>query len=92
MGIFSWNTYQRPQVPVSDTDEIWRTSWIDESKFIRSVNVCCALRFNDVLDAGKLHDALVRLVEKDGWRKLGGRVRLNVRSLVLCLCFNSIRI
>lgn len=33
------------------------------------------IRFNDVLDAEKLHDGLARLLEIGGWRKLGGRLR-----------------
>lgn len=36
--------------------------------------------FNDVLDAEKLHGALWRLLGMDGWRKLGGRLRLNAKG------------
>ncbi|ORY67137.1 uncharacterized protein BCR38DRAFT_364385, partial [Pseudomassariella vexata] len=35
------------------------------------------LRFDDVLNASKLNDSLWRLIEIDGWRKLGGRLRMN---------------
>ncbi|KAJ1323668.1 trichothecene 3-O-acetyltransferase [Microdochium nivale] len=31
------------------------------------------MRFDDVLDSGRLRDALVRLLEMGDWRKLGGR-------------------
>jgi hypothetical protein len=36
------------------------------------------MRFNDVLDAEKLHDALSELLEIGDWRKLGGRLRFKV--------------
>lgn len=37
------------------------------------------LRFDDVLDHEKMRLALVRLVELGNWRKLGARLRMNVR-------------
>lgn len=38
-----------------------------------------ALLFDDVLDETKLVRALEKLVEKPGWKRLGGRLRMNVR-------------
>ncbi|ELQ33658.1 hypothetical protein OOU_Y34scaffold00913g5, partial [Pyricularia oryzae Y34] len=35
-------------------------------------------RFDDVLDANVLYQALEALIRRDGWRKMGGRLRLNV--------------
>lgn len=44
------------------------------------------LRFDDALDAQKLHNGLTRLLNIGEWRKLGGRLRKNVRRRVrLCL-------
>ena len=40
------------------------------------------LQYDDVLDAEKLHRALARLLEIGNWRKLGGRLRLDVSSLL----------
>lgn len=34
--------------------------------------------FDEVLDADKLADALWRLVDRPGWKKLGARLRMNV--------------
>lgn len=40
------------------------------------------LRFDHKLDAGQLRSSLEKLLDRrDGWRKLGARVRLNVRVL-----------
>jgi hypothetical protein len=36
------------------------------------------LRFNDVLDADKLHASLSRLLEIGDWKKVGGRLKLTV--------------
>jgi hypothetical protein len=38
------------------------------------------MRFNDVLDAGRLNDSLSRLLDIGDWRKLGGRIRCKVRD------------
>jgi hypothetical protein len=40
--------------------------------------VSWTMLFNDVLDAGKLHNALSTLLEIGDWRKLGGRLRVKV--------------
>lgn len=40
--------------------------------------VSWTMRFNDVLDVEKLHNALSRLLEIGDWRKLGGRLRFKV--------------
>lgn len=37
------------------------------------------VQFDDVLDADKLHGALEVLLGMKGWRRLGGRIRSNVR-------------
>ncbi|RDA90712.1 hypothetical protein CP533_4960 [Ophiocordyceps camponoti-saundersi (nom. inval.)] len=41
----------------------------------RNIFVSWVMRFNDVLDADKLHQSLSRLLELGDWRKLGGRIR-----------------
>lgn len=42
--------------------------------------------FNDVLDAEKLRDSLTRLLEMEGWKRLGGRVKRKVRSTSPSVC------
>lgn len=39
-----------------------------------------SMKFDDVLDVQKVVGALERLLAKPGWRKLGARLRLNVRD------------
>ncbi|KAH8911586.1 hypothetical protein BR93DRAFT_351993 [Coniochaeta sp. PMI_546] len=60
-----------------ETDDIYPVHMLDDTKTLRDIVVAWTLRFNNVLDADKLHLALSRLLEIGDWRKLGGRLRLN---------------
>lgn len=62
------------------TDTIVPMHFFDDTPPNRDMALCWTLRFNDVLDGDKLYDALERLFNREGWRKLGGRLRLNVGS------------
>lgn len=62
------------------TDEVISPFFFDDTPLYRNAVSCWKLRFNNVLDGDKLHAALARLLEMEGWRKLGGRFRLNVRT------------
>ncbi|KAK7993289.1 Ribokinase-like protein [Apiospora arundinis] len=67
-----------PRVP---TDEVLPVFFFDDTPMLRNAIMCWTMRFNDVLDAEKLHHSLARLVSRDdGWRKLRGRIRLNEKD------------
>jgi hypothetical protein len=51
----------------------------DDTRTNRSISLEFTMVFDEVLDAEKLSGALWRLFERPGWRKLGARLRLNVR-------------
>ena len=59
-------------------DDVYPVHYYDDDAMLRSIMVLWSFVYNDVLDAEKLHSSLARLLEKEGWRKLGGRLRLNV--------------
>ena len=61
-----------------ETDDIYPLHMLDDTKTLRDIVITWTLRFNDVLDADKLHASLSRLLEIGDWRKIGGRLRLNV--------------
>lgn len=68
----------RPKTPILvPTDQILPVHDIDNRTATRTV-LCWTLRFDDILDADKLHAPLVRLLEIRDWKKLGGRLRRNV--------------
>ncbi|KAF2501535.1 hypothetical protein BU16DRAFT_599526 [Lophium mytilinum] len=73
-----WASSARNPTPPakSDNDDIYPVHMLDDTKTLRNIVVTSTLRFNDVLDAEKLHDSLSQLLEIGDWRKVGGRLRL----------------
>ena len=73
---------QRPARPATiPTDTIISMHSLDSASLFRSIVLDFTLRFDDVLDPEKLSAALVRLMELGNWRKLGARLRLNVKYI-----------
>ena len=70
------------QIQRHETDIVFPVHSADQAKVIRESIISYTFRFNDVLQPEKLHDSLIRLVETEDWRKIGGRLRKNVRSSV----------
>jgi hypothetical protein len=70
-----------------ETDDVYPLHMLDNTEPLRGTVVTWTLRFDDVLDADKLHDSLSRLLDMGDWRKLGGRLRLNVRRQHNTVCF-----
>ncbi|PVH92963.1 hypothetical protein DM02DRAFT_721895 [Periconia macrospinosa] len=66
------------------TDEVIPLGWLDDTKQNRNVIIDFALIFDEVLDEKKLVRALEKLVEKPGWKRLGGRLRLNINNKLEC--------
>jgi hypothetical protein len=64
--------------PAFADDDVYPVHVLDDTKTMRSVLIAWTLCFNDVLDAHKLQFSLAELLEIGDWRKLGGRLRLNV--------------
>jgi hypothetical protein len=50
----------------------------DNMGIIRDQIFVVSLQYKDVLDAEKLRDSLNKLIDRDGWRKVGGRLRQQV--------------
>lgn len=62
---------------VVDSDEVYPLHLLDSMPQISEHTPVVLMRFNDVLDADKLHEALVKLLQTGDWRKLAGRIRRN---------------
>ena len=73
-----WGQPERLVPSTIETDEILPVNYFDDTSTFRDLVICWTMRFDDVLDANRLHDSLARLLEIGGWKKLGGRLRLNV--------------
>ena len=52
---------------------------MDTSRELRDLIMQRTFRFHALLDTDMLRDAWVKLLEMGNWRKLGGRLRMNVR-------------
>lgn len=59
-------------------DEVFPVHPLDQAGIVRASVISYTFRYDDVLDAEKLRTSLVGLLEMEGWRKFGGRLRLNV--------------
>ncbi|KAJ4017479.1 hypothetical protein NW752_001385 [Fusarium irregulare] len=70
-------TRQSSNYPTNPTDTILPVYYFDDTPLLRNYVQCSTLRFNDVLDVEMLRESLSRVVALPGWRKLGGRVRMN---------------
>lgn len=66
--------------PRIEGDTVVRIKPFDDTLMNKASVMGWTLRFNDVLDAQKLNDALTRLVSMPSWRRLGGRIRLGVSN------------
>lgn len=62
----------------SEQDHVYPVHMLDDSTTLRGIVMTWTLCFNDVLDADRLHTALSKLLSIGDWKKLGGRLRLNV--------------
>lgn len=65
-------------MPTVPTDEIYPVHFFDDTQVFRKSQGVWLIRFDDVLDPAKVHGGLERLCTLPGWRKCGGRVRINV--------------
>jgi len=81
MSFLSNMLFGKPPMPKRIlTDIIIPLHSRDDTPQNRNISVEFAMRFDDVLDTQKLADALWKLLEKPGWRKLGARLRINSES------------
>lgn len=74
---------RRAPPPVMPTDEVAPTHLFDDTATLRQYNLLWTFRFDDVLDPDVLGSSLSELFQMEGWRKLGGRLRLKVGCLLL---------
>ena len=67
-----------PPATTAAADTIVPLHYFDDTLVFRSFLIYTLFAFDAVLDPAVLRDGLERLVRRDGWRKLGGRLRKNV--------------
>ncbi|KAI9368158.1 hypothetical protein BJX61DRAFT_550644 [Aspergillus egyptiacus] len=67
----------------AEADRVYPVHFIDQGGLIRASIISYTFRFNDVLDASKLHSSLIKLLEIGDWKKLGGRLRRNENGVLV---------
>lgn len=60
------------------TDTIIPFHFFDDTPLWRAFVLYSMFVFDDVLDSKKLKESLETLAQREGWRKLGARMRSNV--------------
>lgn len=61
------------------SDTVVPFRFFDDTPLWRAFILYSTFVFDDVLDPSKLRDSLEALAKRDGWRKLGARLRRSVR-------------
>lgn len=65
----------------SSDDLVVPVHFIDQAAIIRTSIINYTFLYNDILDPETLHKGLQHLIQKPGWNKIGGRLRVNVRVI-----------
>ncbi|KAK1825795.1 hypothetical protein QBC39DRAFT_400198 [Podospora conica] len=68
---------RQPPPPTVPTDRIIPLHFFENSPLVQGNNMAATLVFDEVLDPEKLRTSLEALVTRDGWHRLGGRLRKN---------------
>jgi len=73
--------FGRKQAPAQvSTDRVMPLQFFEDSLLVQGNNMAVSLVFGDVLDPELLRRSLEALVKRNGWQRLGGRLRKNVRT------------
>lgn len=67
--------------PLDPTDRVLPLHFFESSVLVQNSNMAVSMVFDEVLDPEKLKMSLESLVKRDGWQRLGGRLRRNVGTI-----------
>lgn len=72
--------WRKPAVEPIPGDRVVPLHFFENSPLVQGNNMAVSLVFDDVLDPDKLRDSLEGLVKREGWQRLGGRLKKNVMT------------
>ncbi|KAL4863940.1 hypothetical protein BDV12DRAFT_20525 [Aspergillus spectabilis] len=78
----SWLFGRKPTVETVPGDRVLPLHFFENSLLVQGNNMAVSLVFDAVLDPEKLRQSLERLVKRDGWKRLGGRLRKNASGKI----------
>ncbi|KAI0010495.1 hypothetical protein F4779DRAFT_577118 [Xylariaceae sp. FL0662B] len=64
------------------TDQVLPLHFFENNLLVQGNNMAVSLVFDDVLDPEKLRQSLEGLVKREGWHRLGGRLRKNASGKI----------
>ncbi|KAK3321993.1 hypothetical protein B0H66DRAFT_514284 [Apodospora peruviana] len=73
---------RKPAVERVPTDRVQPLHFFENSLLVQGNNMAVTLVFDDVLDPEKLRSSLEGLVKREGWQRLGGRLRKNAAGKI----------
>ncbi|AEO59460.1 hypothetical protein MYCTH_2307806 [Thermothelomyces thermophilus ATCC 42464] len=73
---------RKPAACWDPTDKVVPLHFFENSLLVQGNNMAVSLVFDDVLDPEKLRQSLERLIKRDGWQRLGGRLRKNASGKI----------
>jgi hypothetical protein len=73
---------RKPAVEPVPSDRVLPLHFFEDSQLVQGNNMAVSIVFDDVLDPEKLRQSLEGLVKREGWERLGGRLRKNVRIMI----------
>ncbi|KAI5918060.1 hypothetical protein F4810DRAFT_726330 [Camillea tinctor] len=79
VNLLFWKT-PRAAPPKVPTDTVIPLHAFDDRPINKSIQLLFLMRFDDVLDPEKLRSSLEKLLAREGWCKLGARLRLNSKG------------
>ncbi|KAM0429637.1 hypothetical protein ACHAPT_006242 [Fusarium lateritium] len=80
--MFQWLGFSQAAPTVVSTDKIIPLHWFEDGFMWKKVIVYTLFVFDDALSPDTLRDSLEKLIQRDGYRKLGARLRRNAQGAV----------
>ena len=74
---------RKPVVQTFEGDKVLPLHFFENSLLVQGNNMAVSIVFEEVLCPEKLRDALEGLIKREGWQRLGGRLKKNVRIIQL---------
>ena len=71
--------WRQPNTEPVPGDRVVPLHFFEDSLLVQGNNMAVSLVFDAVLDPEILRESLEGLVKREGWQRLGGRLRKNVR-------------
>jgi hypothetical protein len=75
-----WLFGRKPAMETVAGDRVEPLHFFENSLLVQGNNMAVSLVFDAVLDPKKLRESLEGLVKREGWQRLGGQLRRNVRT------------